>query len=99
MDVKDALVLEKYEQTRFRNKRTRAAIRDTYGRKSPTKKRRKLPGKRKWKNKSKMYASLEGKMTATEFNQKNAAMEVLDKVYKKKQKEKHGKRQRHSLTE
>jgi len=93
IDHVDAQVLEDYEQVQLKNRRTRAAIRDTYGPKQPTKFRRQLPGKRKWKNKDKQYAILEGQMTVKEFNHKNKAMRVLNDIHKERAKA----RKRHAL--
>lgn len=93
--VQDAMILENYEQVQRTNARTARAIKDTYGPKQPTKFRRKLPGKRKWKNKSLQYAKVSGQMIAKEFNAKQAAMKVLDRLYK----EKAAKRQEHSLVD
>ncbi len=95
IDVKDALQLEEYEQLVKLNNRTRRAITDTYGAKSPTKKRRKLPNGRKWKNKERHYAKLQGQMTAKEFNMKQKASKVIEKIFKERAKA----RQRHSLVD
>lgn len=91
----EAQILEDWEQGDKIVARTRHAIRQTYGKKSPTKARRKLPGKRHWKNKEEQYAKLEGQMTAQSFNRKQRAMRVLDKVYKRQ----HAARQKHSLVD
>lgn len=95
IDVKDAFILEDFEQVQLVNNRTRHAIHQTYNPKSPTKARRKLPNGRKWKDKSKQYAVLEGQMTARQFNAKTKAMHVLDKLYKQK----FAARQKHSLVD
>ena len=95
IDIKDAQILEDYEDQQVLNHNTEKAISQTYGPKQPTKARRKLPGKRKWKNKDQQYAALRGQMTAKLFNKKQAAMKVLDRLYK----EKHARRQRHSLVD
>lgn len=95
MTEAEAQVLQDWEDTRFMNRRTRHAISQTYGPKQPTKARRKLPGKRKWKNKEQRYAVLEGQMVTKEFNLKQQAMRVLDKVYKRQ----HAQRQKHSLVD
>lgn len=95
MTEAEAQVLEDWEQHGNMVKRTRHAIHGTYGPKQPTKFRRKLPGKRKWKNKDKQYAELEGRMTAQAFNHRQKAMRVLDKVYKRQ----HAARQKHSLVD
>ena len=95
IDVKDAQILEDYEDQQVLIHNTEKAISQTYGPKQPTKARRKLPGKRKWKNKDQQYAALRGQMTAKLFNKKQAAMKVLDRLYK----EKHARRQRHSLVD
>lgn len=81
MNLKDALILEEYEQELNKNNRTRRAIYDTYGEKSDTKKRHKLSGKRKWKNKRDNYAVLEGQMKVREFNKKSKAMKVLNEHF------------------
>lgn len=97
LSLQDALTLEADEQMRFRHRRTRKAIHDTYksewgsdstvpgrGRVSDkpfTKKRRKLPNGRKWKNKQKQYAALEGQMVAAEFNSTQKVQKVLRRHY------------------
>lgn len=91
----EAHVLEMWEKDDKMFARTRHAIRQTYGAKSPTKKRRKLPNGRKWKNKEKQYSVLEGQMTVKSFNNKQRAMHVLDAVYKRQ----HAARQKHSLVD
>lgn len=95
ISVKDAMVLENNEQIQLQNNRVRRCIDDTYGPKSPTKKRRTLPGKRVWKDKTKQYAVLRGAMYTREFNAKNAATRVLSRLYK----ERAAKRTRHSLVD
>ena len=95
IDHKDAEILEAYEDQQIINRNTDRAISDTYGPKQPTKARRKLPGKRKWKNKELQYAPLRGQMTSKLFNKKQAAMKVLDRLYKQK----HARRNRHSLVD
>lgn len=95
MTEAEAQVLQDWEDQRFKNRRTSHAIDQTYGKKSPTKARRKLPGKRKWKNKEAQYAPLKGQMIAKEFNLKQQAMRVLDKVYKRQ----HASRSKHSLVD
>jgi hypothetical protein len=95
MTEAEAQTLQDWEDQRMINRRTRHAISGTYGPKQPTKARRKLPGKRKWKNKEKQYAVLDGQMTVKEFNLKQKAMRVLDKVYKRQ----HAQRQKHSLVD
>lgn len=87
IDIRDALQLEEYDQVRFLNGRTRRAIHDTYGPKSPTKKRRKLPGKRSWKDKKKQYQKLEGQMTVNEFNHKSRASKIIQKIFTERQKQ------------
>lgn len=87
MNVKDALVLEEHEQIMLVNGRTRRAIERTYTEKSSTKKRRKLPGKRSWKNKTTYYAKLEGQMAVKQFNSKKKANDVLEKLFLKRQKD------------
>lgn len=91
----EAHILELWENDDKMFARTRHAIRNTYGRKQPTKARRKLPGKRKWKNKEQQYAVLEGQMTVKSFNNKQRAMHTLDAIYKRQ----HSKRQKHSLVD
>ena len=91
----EANILELWERDDKTIRRTRHAIHQTYGKKSPTKARRKLPGKRKWKNKEQQYAVLEGQMTVKSFNNKQRAMHVLDDVYKRQ----HAARQKHSLVD
>lgn len=88
IDLKDALELEEIEQMRIRNRNTRRAIHDTYGPKSATKARRKLPGKRHWKNKSEQYKLLEGQMTVKEFNSKSRASKIIERIFKERQAEK-----------
>ena len=95
IDHKDAQILEDLEEQQRLNRITSHAISQTYGPKQPTKFRRKLPGKRKWKNKDAVYASLRGRMTAREFNKRQAAKKVLDRLYKEKMKQ----RTRHSLVD
>jgi hypothetical protein len=94
--IKDALQLEEYEQTQIKNSRTRRAIHDTYGEKQPTKARRKLPGKRKWKNKTEQYKVLEGRMTAKEFNLKQRASKIITRLFQESQAEQE-KKDRHLL--
>lgn len=93
IDVEDALALEEMEQVHIKNRITRRAIHDTYGKKSPTKKRRKLGGKRKWKNKEAQYAELEGQMTVNEFNARQKGIKALKNIEKKRNKQ----RKKHSL--
>jgi len=93
IDVADALALEEMEQIVIRNGRVRRAIRGTYGEKSPTKKRRKLGGKRKWKNKEKEYAELEGRMAVAEYNARQNSIKALKNIEKKRAKQ----NKKHSL--
>ena len=95
IDHKDAQILEDLEEQQRLNRITDHAISQTYGPKQPTKFRRKLPGKRHWKNKSTQYAVVRGQMVSREFNKRQAAKKVLDRVYK----EKAAKRTRHSLVD
>ncbi len=81
LSLQDALTLEADEQMRFRHRRTRKAIHDTYGEKKATNKRRKLPNGRKWKNKEKQYAELEGRMVRDEFNSTQKVQKILRKHY------------------
>lgn len=108
---KDAEILEDWEQTELKHKRTRRAIQDTYrsswstarGAKTKrkldederefrtsnrpfTKKRRALPGKRRWKNKDTQYVKLQGQMTVESFNKKQKADAALKRIYKKQAK-------------
>lgn len=78
----DAAILEAHEQMVVKHRRTHQVIADTYDLKQPTKFRRKLPGKRYWKNKEKRYAELKGKMTADQFNAKVKADETLKRIFK-----------------
>lgn len=48
--------------------RTEMCINQTYGPKQPTKARRKLPGKRKWKNKEAQYSKLKTKLLVKKMN-------------------------------
>lgn len=88
LSLQDALTLEADEQMRFRHRRTRKAIHDTYGEKKATNKRRKLPNGRKWKNKERQYAELEGQMVAAEFNSTQKVQKVLRKHYAQRAEEK-----------
>jgi hypothetical protein len=81
----DALALEDWEQEELQQRRTNRAIHDTYGPKQATKFRRKLPGKRKWKNKNQQYKQLTADMTVRRFNKKQKAQRVLAKIYKGRQ--------------
>lgn len=87
IDHKDAMVLEEYEKVQLQNRATRRAIQNTYGPKSPTKKRHQLSGKRSWKNKQQVYVALEGSMTAREFNLREKAKRVMDKIFKERAKQ------------
>lgn len=93
--TEEALALEAWEEQRRLNKNTERAISDTYGAKQATKARRKLPGKRKWKNKESQYAKLRGQMAVKQFNLKSKAMKALDAIYKRQ----HTARQKHSLVD
>lgn len=97
VSYKDALELEHYEKMQMRHRNTRRAIEDTYGEKSPTKKRRKLKGKRKWKNKQAAYAPLRGQMMKNEFNKRKKVTKILEKAYTDEDKQKAKQRQKHSL--
>lgn len=83
--------LEELAQLELSNSIIRKAIGDTYKGKSPTKKRRTLPGKRVWKNKARQYAILEGTMTAKEFNARQKALKALKNIEKEqvRQRKKH----------
>ena len=85
LSVKDALILQEEEDIRLLNGRTRKAISDTYGPKQRTKFRRKLPGKRSWKNKENEYRKLNMQMDDTQEKAFKRAQEVLAKVNKRKQ--------------
>lgn len=88
LSLQDAMTLENDEQMRFRHRRTRAAIHDTYGEKKATNKRRKLPNGRKWKNKERQYAELEGRMIRDEYNSTQKVQKVLRKHYAQRADEK-----------
>lgn len=95
---KDAEILEGIEQRELRRKRTEQAIGQTYksefqsdserkdrGRKSEkpfTKSRRKLPGKRKWKNKVQQYFTLKTQMFVARFNDEQLREKTLKRIYK-----------------
>lgn len=85
LNIKDALILQDEEDLRILNGRTRRSIGDTYGRKSPTKFRRKLPGKRSWNNKENQYRRLNLQMDVKQQAAYEKAQEVMLKVNKKKQ--------------
>lgn len=85
LSVKDALILQEEEDIRLLNGRTRKAIGDTYGPKQRTKFRRKLPGKRSWKNKENEYRKLNMQMDEKQIKAYERAQEVLAKRNKKKQ--------------
>lgn len=93
IDLDDALKLEEMEQTFQKTKRTRRAISDTYGVKSYTKKRHKLKGKRKWKNKQAQYNELEGALTVQEYNARQEGIKALKNIEKKRAKQ----NKKHSL--
>lgn len=94
MKIKNALILEDYEQELRRQERTNRSINDTYKsewyrkedgkrlKRPPTKKRRKLEGKRKWKNKDEQYGLLRAQMSIRRFNKKRAAMKAVEEEYK-----------------
>lgn len=86
LSVKDALILQEEEDIRLVNGRTRRAIQDTYGKKSPTKKRRKLPGKRSWKDKSVQYQKINKIMDEEQMKAYEKAQKVIEKHNKAKQK-------------
>lgn len=86
LSIKDALILQEEEDIRLMNGRTRKAIGDTYGPKSRTKFRRKLPGKRSWKNKENQYRKLNMQMDEKQQKAYERAQEVLAKANKRKQK-------------
>lgn len=78
----DAMELEELEQREHRRRRTELAIKNTYREKSPTAKRRKLPNGRKWKNKTKQYAGVIGKITMERFNDNQKRERIIQKVFK-----------------
>ena len=86
LSVKDALILQEEEDIRILNGRTRRAINDTYGPKQRTKFRRKLPGKRSWKNKENQYRKLNMQMDDKQMKAYERAQEVITKQNAKKQK-------------
>lgn len=86
LSVKDALILQEEEDIRLMNGRTRRAINDTYGKKSRTKFRRKLPGKRHWKNKDVEYRKLNRQMDDRQQKAYERAQEVITKMNVVKQK-------------
>lgn len=61
----------------LRNQRTERAISDTYGPKQQTKHRRKLPGKRVWKDKEKQYSKLKTQMLVSNFNANSKIRSIL----------------------
>lgn len=94
INLKDAQILEDWEQTELKHQRTRHAIQKTYnsswvskdGRTSSrpfTKKRRKLGGKRRWKNKDTQYKSLEGNMAVVGFNKRQEANKAIERIRKR----------------
>jgi hypothetical protein len=85
LSVKDALILQEEEDIRLLNGRTRRAISSTYGPKQRTKFRRKLPGKRSWKNKENQYRKLNMQMDDKQQKAFDKAQEVITKVNKRKQ--------------
>lgn len=87
MDPKDAAELEKYEKLRHRRALGDRLL-DSYGQKQATKKRRKLPGNRKWKDKSIRAKRLQGQFAAEEFNQRPKAEKALEN-YRIKQLKRH----------
>lgn len=86
LSVKDALILQEEEDIRLLNGRTRKAISATYGPKQRTKFRRKLPGKRSWKNKENQYRKLNMQMDEQQQKAYERAQEVLAKHNARKQK-------------
>ena len=86
LSVKDALILQEEEDIRLLNGRTRRAINDTYGPKQRTKFRRKLPGKRSWKNKENQYRKLNMQMDDQQQKAFERAQEVITRQNAKKQK-------------
>jgi hypothetical protein len=81
------LILQEEEDIRLLNGRTRRAIQDTYGPKQRTKFRRKLPGKRHWKNKDVVYRKLNRQMDERQQEAFDKAQEVLAKHQARKQKQ------------
>lgn len=82
IDYTDADKLEQLELEELKIRRTRRAIEDTYGEPKPTKKRHKLSGKRKWKNKKKQYNELSGALTARSWNIRQEQQRIVVKIYK-----------------
>lgn len=85
LNIKDALILQEEKDIRLSNGRIRRMIGDTYGKKSPTKFRRKLPGKRSWKNKDHQYRKLHIQMDEKQQAAYEKALEVTIKHNKVKQ--------------
>lgn len=86
INIHDAQILEDHEQMEIRHRNTRHAISQTYGAKSPTKKRRKLPNGRRWKDKNKQYSKLQGQMIKDEFNSRTHRDKALARIYKRQEK-------------
>lgn len=86
IDYTDAQKLEDLELEELRIKRTRRAIDDTYGEPSDTKKRHKLSGKRKWKNKKADYNELSGALMARSYNIRTEQRTIVARIYKNRKK-------------
>lgn len=82
----DALKLEQIDKMFRRNARIRRAINQTYSEKKPTKKRHKLSGKRKWKNKELQYRQVQADMLVAEYNAKNESRTIIKRMVKKRKK-------------
>lgn len=82
-DIEDSEILEDFFQTQVKHRNTKRAIDDTYSEKKPTKVRHILSGKRKWKNKKKVYATLNTHMLVTEFNKRGPANEAQKRMIKR----------------
>lgn len=82
-DIQDSEILEDFFQTQVKHRNTKRAIEDTYSEKKPTKARHILSGKRKWKNKKKLYATLKTQMLVTEFNKRGVADQAQKRMIKR----------------
>jgi hypothetical protein len=84
---KDQQIVDDFADMSRKHYRTSRAIEQTYNtEKRPTKARRKLPGKRKWKNKEKQYAVIRGQMTMESFNGKKVRDKALSRIFKRQKK-------------
>lgn len=82
MRSSDALDLEAYEKFEPMARRTERVLDDTYGPKSPTKKRRKLPGKRKWKNKNQQHKMIRAQLARERYNKRSKAQRAFGRMNK-----------------